>query len=1173
HEALQAVTDVLPLSGIKTYDDIATASITPASDPQLNAGQSYSFTAPYTLTQVDIDAGTVHNLATATAKDGGNNSLIKTASFDLPLQRAPQFGVVKTGTITPMNGTNAQVGDVIVYKFAVTNLGNVTLTNLSITDAPVVVSGGPIASLAPGVTDSSTITAQYTITQSDIDAGKYQNQATLSGNSPSGVVPPVTSDNSDPTQHRPTITPIGPTPAIGLLKQVTAVVDTNGNGINDMGDVIHYKFTVYNLGNVTLSNINIVDKLGGGAAVVITGGPIVSLAPNATSTQITASYTITQADVDAGHVDNTATATGTAPDGTKVSHDSDPAVPTQSNPTIQPLIQQPQIVLYKKLASWVDTNNDGILNAGDVLHYKFTVVNSGNVTLSNLVLTDALAAAQVQNLAPGATMAPGAINANMFTATYTVTPTDETAGVVKNRASVNANQPISPALVNATSLDGDPTQSTNSTTDTTIHPTPSIAIILMPPTFADTNGDGVVDAGDTLTYQVKVKNTGSDSLNAIVVQDNATALTINGTINGTLLPNQEDTTSITASHILTVNDVPAGIYNAQAKVIANDPSAISSGGQVVQVNDLSDPTDYTKNNPTPYLIVANPAISVVETFKDFESPLGTPAAAATGAYAVYTITVTNIGNVDFDKVTISEFGGAVGTVTGSLPFALAVGATDSTHFQVNHVLTNADMTSGQVVNEVLATGINTPKGLSATANSDPVVPLTAKPAMAVVKSFTVVDTNGNGIADAGDTIKYTFTVANTGNIDLTNVTVVDPMATFSGPAPVLPSLLVGASDTITFNSPNFTATHLVTPADAIAGSYSNQATFTSTELPAGVLTDKSSLSAPSPQPTVTQLYVTKPALSKIAARSQVKRGDVVPYTITASNLNGGTFQLADIMPPGFNYIGGSARVNGVGATPILSGVTLTFNNLTPASGKIILTLNLTAQASLSGGQFVNNARLIDQTSNVVLAIAQATVEVIPEATFDCSDIIGRVFDDVSGDGYMRDGYQGLAGVRIATANGTLVTTDAEGRFHVPCAAIPDGAIGSNFIMKIDPRTLPQGYKITTENPRVVRVTRGKMTEINFGATKIHEVKVDITGRAFDNGSADLNEKWSLGVDRLVDILRKRRSDLHIVYHQGSESGELAQARVDAVSALVKQTFASAKGGYALDINANVEPSK
>ena len=66
-------------------------------------------------------------------------------------------------------------------------------------------------------------------------------------------------------------------------------------------------------------------------------------------------------------------------------------------------------------------------------------------------------------------------------------------------------------------------------------------------------------------------------------------------------------------------------------------------------------------------------------------------------------------------------------------------------------------------------------------------------------------------------------------------------------------------------------------------------------------------------------------------------------------------------------------------------------------------------------------------------------------------------------------------------NGVLITTDAEGRYHVPCAAIPDAAIGSNFLLKLDPRTLPTGYQVTSENPRDVRVTRGKVTVLNFGA--------------------------------------------------------------------------------------------
>ncbi len=73
----------------------------------------------------------------------------------------------------------ANVGDVINYTFTVTNTGNVTLTNVTVTDpmftgpdAPMFVSsslGSPEGTLLPG--ESATYTASYAITQDDIEAG------------------------------------------------------------------------------------------------------------------------------------------------------------------------------------------------------------------------------------------------------------------------------------------------------------------------------------------------------------------------------------------------------------------------------------------------------------------------------------------------------------------------------------------------------------------------------------------------------------------------------------------------------------------------------------------------------------------------------------------------------------------------------------------------------------------------------------------------------------------------------------------------------------------------------------------------------------------------------------------------------------------------------------------
>jgi hypothetical protein len=91
-----------------------------------------------------------------------------------------------------------------------------------------------------------------------------------------------------------------------------------------------------------------------------------------------------------------------------------------------------------------------------------------------------------------------------------------------------------------------------------------------------------------------------------------------------------------------------------------------------------------------------------------------------------------------------------------------------------------------------------------------------------------------------------------------------------------------------------------------------------------------------------------------------------------------------------------------------------------------------------------------------------------------------VFEDTNRNGYQDSAEPGVPGVRVVTVNGQLVTTDAQGRYHIACAAVPDARIGSNFVLKVDPRTLPLGWVVTTDNPRSIRLTRGKFGELNFG---------------------------------------------------------------------------------------------
>ena len=76
--------------------------------------------------------------------------------------------------------------------------------------------------------------------------------------------------------------------------------------------------------------------------------------------------------------------------------------------------------------------------------------------------------------------------------------------------------------------------------------------------------------------------------------------------------------------------------------------------------------------------------------------------------------------------------------------------------------------------------------------------------------------------------------------------------------------------------------------------------------------------------------------------------------------------------------------------------------------------------------------------------------------------------------------RGIPGARLATVEGLIIETDEFGRYHVEEIENIAFDIGSNFIIKVDPQSLPDGAEFTTENPRVVRLTQSLMSQANFG---------------------------------------------------------------------------------------------
>ena len=86
--------------------------------------------------------------------------------------------------------------------------------------------------------------------------------------------------------------------------------------------------------------------------------------------------------------------------------------------------------------------------------------------------------------------------------------------------------------------------------------------------------------------------------------------------------------------------------------------------------------------------------------------------------------------------------------------------------------------------------------------------------------------------------------------------------------------------------------------------------------------------------------------------------------------------------------------------------------------------------------------------------------------------------------------RGIPGVRIGTVEGNLIETDAYGRFHLEGIDVPNMARGRNFIMKVDPATLPPDSDFTTPNPQVKRITQGIPARFDFGV-KLPEQELPI----------------------------------------------------------------------------------
>ena len=552
-------------------------------------------------------------------------------------------------------------GGLITYTGTVRNSGTITLNNVRVVNnqpAPNTVVF-TVATLAAGAT--ANFTASFA---TPLDACAVSSTVIGSGaDSCSGVVVSNTASATCTLITAPRI----------VVSQNCPVAPASGGGL------LTYSGTVSNAGNVTLTNV-VVTNDRTGATPVFTAA---TLAPGATA-NFTGSYTVPTSS--GCSVTSTVTARGTDKcTGSNVTATATATCQVATAPAIEVTLTCPLIAPP----------------LGGLLTYSGTVSNSGNVTLSNVVVLNNRTGATP--IFTAASLAPGQI-AN-FTGSYTVPP---------NCCTVSST-------VTASGRDCNGIVATDTASSTCpVLTSPRLVVTKVCPTTA-------VEVGERLRYTGIVSNAGNITLVNVTVVNNQPS---NGApVIGPLTLAPGESASYVASYIVPPDFCGTDTLTARGTSICDVP--------VVEILTTTCP------------VLTAPQITVIK--------ICPTQPARRGTLFIFTGSVSNSGNVTLTNVFVVNNQPAANTpVIG--PLTLAPGA--SSNFTGSYI---APVDCCETIDTLTARGQDRCSGLTVTDTASQVCPLLTTPTIAVAQTCPPAS------QAIGTVWQFTGSVTNTGDINLTNV--------------------------------------------------------------------------------------------------------------------------------------------------------------------------------------------------------------------------------------------------------------------------------------------------------------------------------------------------------------------------------------------------------------------
>jgi len=611
--------------------------------------------------------------------------------------------------------TPTKVGDLINYTISLDNIGLLGLTNVVLSDTII-----PAAnlSLSSGDTNNDNVLDGDEVW---VYVGSYaitQTDIDTFGGGDGDIDNTVTVVTSelDPISDSANA-PITQAPAYTVEKTVDKSTVSTPTQLS-------YNIEVSNTGNQTLTGLSLSDTLPDGSTGTLAGPATDSGTANALDVGETWVYTLTynvsQAQIDAGVPLVNTVAVTTTQTGTDSQSDT-----AQTGIAITPAME------VEKTVDLASVNTPGVLS------YSITLRNTGNVTLNNVQATDVM-----PDGSAGVVVGPqsdiGIANALDvgeqwdFTTTYTVTQADIDASIdLVNEVRFTADE-TGTAVVSdtaATSIVGEPAMQVVKTVDT-----------------------ASLSAPGQLNYQIVVTNTGNVSLSSVAPVDtlpDGTSATLTGPVADIGIAGQLDvgeSWEYTTSYNVTQSEIDLGL----ARINTVSFTSAQTGSD--SVSDTAQTT-----------ITRTPSFSVEKTVD--ESNIAAP------GLLNYQISVNNTGNTSLTDIAINDTlpDGTPAVLTGPIADTGVIGVLDVAEIWTyigQYSATQNDVDAGLALTNTVSVSTAEAGEQSDTA----VTNVSQAPAISIVKSATETDYTA-----VGNTINYTFTVSNTGNVVLSNITLDDPM--------------------------------------------------------------------------------------------------------------------------------------------------------------------------------------------------------------------------------------------------------------------------------------------------------------------------------------------------------------------------------------------------------------